>query len=136
MTIGILKEMDDSRVSLLPDQVESLIKQNLYVYVETEAGSQAFARDEDYFSKNAVIGSRLEILQAADILLTIHPTPDFEKLRPGTIVIGVYQPLYNLSFIQSLIRKRNHSVQSRHAAPHYTRSKHGCAEQPGKYCGL
>ncbi len=52
MTIGILKEPNgENRVSLLPEQAESLIKKQVNILVETGAGSNAFANDEVYTKK-------------------------------------------------------------------------------------
>jgi NAD(P) transhydrogenase subunit alpha len=106
MTIGVLKEPEgEKRVSLLPEQAEALIKKNVQVLIETDAGLNAFANDEAYVKKNAVIASRLEIFQTADVILSIQPTSDIDSLKQGTVIIGIYQPLYNYNLIQTWAAK-------------------------------
>ncbi|MGN6617359.1 MAG: NAD(P) transhydrogenase subunit alpha [Ilyomonas sp.] len=106
MTIGILKEPDDeNRVSLLPAQAEVLIKKNIQVMVESDAGVKSFADDDAYLAVNAIVSSRLEIIQAADIILSIQPAPDIDLLKEGTIVLGVYQPLYNFLLTETWCNK-------------------------------
>jgi NAD(P) transhydrogenase subunit alpha len=92
MTIGVLKEpAHESRVSLLPEAVNALVKKNISVVVEAGAGTTAFASDDDYTKAGAQIKSRNDVMQASDILLSIHAP---ESL-PSKIIIGVYWPLFN-----------------------------------------
>ena len=101
MTIGILKEPQfENRVSLLPEQVETLIKKNIEVLIEQGAGARAFALDEIYKSKGAKIESREAVLKSADVLLFIHPT-DIHLSKKDVIILGVYQPLSDTSFIKT-----------------------------------
>lgn len=101
MTIGILKEPnDENRVSLLPDQAEVLIKKNIQVMVESDAGAKSFASDDAYLAVNTVVSSRLEIIQASDIILSIQPANDIDALKEGTVVLGIYQPLHNSSLTE------------------------------------
>ncbi len=96
MTTGILKEPQaENRVSLLPEQAASLAKLKANVIVEKNAGINAFATDETYAAKGFQLTSRKEILQQSDILLSIHPftNDDLNDIKPGAIVLGVYQPL-------------------------------------------
>lgn len=102
MTIGILKEPDfETRVSLIPETVAALTKKGITVIAEKDAGQKAFWSNEEYEKVKAVIKDRSEVLQASDILLSIH-TPsaaDIEKLK-SKILIGVYQPLFNQTLMQ------------------------------------
>jgi H+-translocating NAD(P) transhydrogenase subunit alpha len=92
MTIGVLKEPShESRVSLLPEAAGVLVKKNITVVVETGAGESAFAGDDDYIKAGAQIKSRQDVIQSAEILLSIHE-PDAVKSK---ILIGVYFPLFN-----------------------------------------
>ncbi len=96
MTTGILKEPQaENRISLLPEQAASLAKLKANVIVEKNAGINAFATDETYAAKGFQLTSRKEILQQSDILLSIHPftNDDLNDIKPGAIVLGVYQPL-------------------------------------------
>jgi NAD(P) transhydrogenase subunit alpha len=97
MTIGVLKEpAHESRVSLLPEAVSALVKKNISVIVESGAGVAAFASDDDYTKAGAQIKSRNDVLQASDILLSIHAP----ETIPAKILIGVYWPLFNKDLIK------------------------------------
>ena len=96
MTIGLLKEpAHETRVSLLPEAVATLTKKNIKVLVETGAGEKSFSRDVDYEKAGAQIVSNSEVLQSADLVLSINAPASLEMLKQSAIVLGVYQPLYN-----------------------------------------
>lgn len=99
MILGVLKEPGfETRVSLLPETVSALIKKNIQVLVEESAGAKAFAADADYTAAGASVKSRSEVLQQADVLLSIHqPTDNISN----KILIGVYQPLMNTDAMKS-----------------------------------
>jgi NAD(P) transhydrogenase subunit alpha len=100
MTIGVLKEpSEESRVSFLPEAVIVLTKKGVTIYVEPGAGEKAFHNDEEYVSAGAVIKSREAIIQSSDVLVAIHPFPEAANLKT-TILIGVFQPLYNVPVMQ------------------------------------
>ena len=106
MTVGILKEpIFENRISLLPEQIETLIKKNIEVIVEETAGENAFALDDDYVKKGAKITDRNAVISKADILLCIHPIPSNE-LKNNSILLGVYQPLINNNFVQDCCTKQ------------------------------
>ncbi len=108
MTIGILKEPhEENRVSLLPEQVQTLIKKNVTVIVEEGAGTNAFADDTDYTSIGAQVLNRNEVLQQSDIILTIQPPhkEDVSLLKTGAVLLGIYQPLYYPSSINEWAAK-------------------------------
>ena len=73
MNIGVLKENNDARVSLVPITVTKLIKSGHSVCVETGAGEGAFQSDPAYTKAGATIKSRAEIIANADLLLSISP---------------------------------------------------------------
>ena len=101
MTIGLLKEPDhETRVSLLPEAVATLTKKNIQVLLETGAGEKSFSADEDYRKQGAQIVSRNEVLQASDVILTINAPALSEKLKSSSILIGIYQPLFNQQVMQ------------------------------------
>ena len=99
MILGVLKEPRfETRVSLLPETVSALTKKNIQVVVEESAGINAFAADADYTAAGATVKSRSEVIQSADVLLSIH-----QPAEPvGTkILIGVYQPLINVDAMKT-----------------------------------
>lgn len=125
MTIGILKEFSpETRVSLLPEAAASLTKQNATVHVETNAGASAYAFDNAYQAKNVNVTERLNILSASDIVLAINPLSkqEVEQLRSNTILIGVYQPLFNYNLIEKWAEK-NITTFSLDMVPRTTRAQ-------------
>ena len=107
MTIGVLKEPAfETRVSLLPEHIKSLVKQQVNVKIERSAGERAFAADDKYEAEGGLIDSRNNILQSADIILSIHPLSEEDIAAcKGKIILGFYQPLYNPSYIKGLSEK-------------------------------
>jgi H+-translocating NAD(P) transhydrogenase subunit alpha len=100
MTIGVLKEpSEENRVSFLPEVVTALTKKGITIFIEQDAGERAFSSDQDYINAGAVIKSRGEVLQSSDILASIQHFPEAGSLS-SKIVIGVYQPLYNVPLMQ------------------------------------
>lgn len=96
MILAVLKEKaGESRVSLVPEVVKQLAQQQVNVWVEPGAGAPAFYTDDAYREAGALLKSRAEILQQADVLLSIRPPEDWEQAGPGKVLMGVYQPLYN-----------------------------------------
>lgn len=105
MIVGILKEpQGENRVSLLPEQVETLTKKGIQVIVEDGAGVNAFASNEAYTSKAASIASRNEVLTQADLLLFIHTT-NIDGAKANTVALGAYQPLSNVDSIKNWAAK-------------------------------
>lgn len=96
MVVGVLKEPGfENRVSLLPEGVAALVKKNITVCVEEGAGDRAFSSDEQYRSAGATLKSRAEVVEAAAVVLSIHPPEEaLWQALAGKILIGVYQPLY------------------------------------------
>ncbi|OLY93307.1 NAD(P) transhydrogenase subunit alpha [Cnuella takakiae] len=93
MIIGVLREpAPETRVSLLPEGVAALTRKGQTVWVESSAGQQSFASDEDYRNAGAQIGSATEILDSAALVLSMHPPR--QSIKTGTVLIGVFQPLY------------------------------------------
>lgn len=98
MIVGLLKEpAHETRVSLLAEAVAALTKKNITVWVEGGAGDKAFCADADYTQAGAVIQSRKEILEKADICLSIHsPSAEEVSALGSRVLIGVFQPLFHI----------------------------------------
>ena len=106
MTIGLLKEpAHETRVSLLAESVAVLVKKGITVCVESGAGDTAFSHNAEYEKAGASIKSRADVLRSADIILCIQPisASEVDGLQ-SKILIGVYQPLYNIEQINSLAK--------------------------------
>ncbi len=107
MTIGVLKESSpETRVSLLPEHILAFQKMQVNILVENGAGVSAFASDKKYEEAGAKMVSREEVLNNADIILSINnlDEQDFNSLQ-SKIILGNYQPLYNYTTMEDLARK-------------------------------
>jgi H+-translocating NAD(P) transhydrogenase subunit alpha len=101
MVIGVLKEHNpETRVSLVPEVVQALVKMKTEIWVEADAGKAAYFTDQAYTDAGALIRDVSAILAGADIILAIHPGLVPDNLKPGTVVLGVFQPLFNADLMQ------------------------------------
>lgn len=124
MIIGVLKEpVFETRVSLLPEHIPTLLKWNTSVMIEANAGVAAFANDEKYTQAGAVIDSRENILQKADLILSINAlTAEDINLCKAKVLFGFYQPLFNAGQIKDWAGK-GFSVFSIDMLPRTTRAQ-------------
>jgi NAD(P) transhydrogenase subunit alpha len=125
MILGILKETNnDKRVSLLPEQAAVLVAKQVSVIVETGAGSAAYAADATYTDKNVSVKDRSTVLSTADLVLSINPLSSAEmaQLKPGAVVLGTFQPLFNIDLVKQAIDKKA-SLFSMDMIPRTTRAQ-------------
>lgn len=125
MIAGILKEpTSENRVSFLPEHLAGLLKLNIEIWVQENAGAAAYATNEVYQQAGATIHSRSEILQNAQIIFSILTltNDDLQIIKPDTVVIGVYQPLYNYAQMQ-LWANKNLITFSLDTIPRTTRAQ-------------
>jgi NAD(P) transhydrogenase subunit alpha len=122
MIVGVLKEPAfESRVSLLAEGAAALIKKGVEVWVESSAGVKAFTNDDDYTKIGATTRSAQEIASSADIILSIN-NPQIPVNESSTILLGVYQPLFNASLMRDWA-KQNLTVFSLDMLPRTTRAQ-------------
>lgn len=123
MIIGVLKEpTPETRVSLVPEVVQSLVKMNVTVWVESGAGDQAFNNDDSYTAAGAGIKQGDAILSGADLILTIHPQDRLRQLSSGRMLLGIFQPLFHAGLMQSWA-EQGLSVFSLDTIPRTTRAQ-------------
>jgi NAD(P) transhydrogenase subunit alpha len=125
MILGILKETNnDKRVSLLPEQAAVLVAKQVNVIVETGAGDAAYAADPTYTDKNVSIKDRATVLSTADLVLSINPlsASEMAQLKPGAVVLGTFQPLFNTDLVKQAIDKKA-SLFSMDMIPRTTRAQ-------------
>jgi NAD(P) transhydrogenase subunit alpha len=125
MILGILKETNnDKRVSLLPEQAAVLVAMQVNVIVETGAGNAAYASDTTYTDKNVTVKDRATVLSTADLVLSINPLSSAEmaQLKPGAVVLGTFQPLFNTDLVKQAIDKKA-SLFSMDMIPRTTRAQ-------------
>jgi H+-translocating NAD(P) transhydrogenase subunit alpha len=124
MTIGVLKEPNgETRVSLLPEHIVALKKQQVNVVIENGAGENAFASNEQYQTAGATCASRNDVLQQADLILSINALAENDIANcKAKILFGFYQPLFNAAHIKSLAEK-NFTIFSIDMLPRTTRAQ-------------
>jgi NAD(P) transhydrogenase subunit alpha len=124
MTIGLLKEHPpETRVALLPEHISILKKWNVTVLVEQGAGEKAFATDEQYTAVDAAVTTRKELLQKADLVLTINSlnSDDLNQCK-AKVLFGLFQPLYNPALMKDWSEK-GFSIFSIDMLPRTTRGQ-------------
>ena len=124
MIIGVLKEDEpESRVSLLPEHIASIVKSSIEVLVESDAGIRAFSNNAAYEKEGAKIASKADILVKADILLSIHDQSFIEYPGiKGKVLIGMYAALTNREHMFTLAQK-GATVFSMEMLPRTTRAQ-------------
>jgi H+-translocating NAD(P) transhydrogenase subunit alpha len=98
MNIGLLKEAGkERRVAMLPEIVATLVKMNVTVSVEKDAGAGAYVPDKDYVAAGAKVCSGKEVIDGADMIVKINgPTgEELGMMKLGQVFIGVLNPLVN-----------------------------------------
>lgn len=120
----LTEQPPETRVSLTPDGAATLKKNNLEVLIEHGAGQKAAFPDQLYQQAGAQLASRAEILNNADILLTINLPSDADIVAAGgnKIWIGVFQPLFNPDVIKAWA-PRAMAIFSLDALPRTTRAQ-------------
>jgi NAD(P) transhydrogenase subunit alpha len=95
VTIGALRESapQETRVSLVPEVADKLLKEGARVLLERGAGERARFPDALYKSV-AWAASAEQVLGEADVVLTVQPlsVAQIERLKPKAVVIGFMQP--------------------------------------------
>lgn len=106
MKAGILKEpSSENRVAMIPDLVREILnKYNVEFLIEKEAGKRAFYPDVDYETAGAKIVSREDLFNNSDVIIGISvPMGDeLHKMQEGQILLSVFQPLSNESYVEAL----------------------------------
>jgi len=84
----------EQRVALVPEIVKKLIALGAAVQVQADAGELAGFSDADYIAAGASICSDADLMQSANIVLTVNP-PDHEQIKhlpEHCILIGYLNP--------------------------------------------
>jgi H+-translocating NAD(P) transhydrogenase subunit alpha len=105
MIIGVGKEVaPEKRVALLPEAVATLVKMNIPVLVEQEAGLAACATDAEYKTAGAEIVSKTELYKQAGMVIRINPPAEEElpMLKPEQILLAVLNPYFNTDLLKQL----------------------------------
>jgi NAD(P) transhydrogenase subunit alpha len=122
MRIGILKEIEDSRVALAPDVASLLIKEGHEIFIESGAGETAFFNDEAYKNVGGNIGENAnEVLSIIDLIVSLNPIEEslWKSLKPGAIMISCFQPYVDHTLTDKL-QKESFTVFSLDMIPRTT----------------
>lgn len=105
--IGIVKEPEyEKRICLLPKEVSSIIKQlKLDVLIEEGLGNHLEISDDDYEEVGATAHTREEVLEKADVLLTINEIDNFSFNGASKTIIGYFNMLYYPQRIEKYLDK-------------------------------
>jgi NAD(P) transhydrogenase subunit alpha len=125
MIIGILKESTpENRVAILPGEVAGLKKLGIEVIVENKAGEKAFFNDKDYLVAGALTADRVEVIQKAEMLLSVNPplSDDINSFKEGQVLCCVLNPVENKSWIEKA-RLRGLTVLALDLVPRTTRAQ-------------
>ncbi|MEP6645508.1 MAG: NAD(P) transhydrogenase subunit alpha [Saprospiraceae bacterium] len=92
LTIGIIAEKGDRRVSITPDNIKRAKLTDVTWWIESGAGKQAGFEDLRY-NGLASTKERNEILKAADVIITIFPPPptDLVQIKQGALLISQFR---------------------------------------------
>ena len=115
MKIGIVKETadDETRVAMIPANVQALQTLPVQLVVEPGAGSAAGYSDQQYRAAGAMIAeSRQQLFAESDIVLQVqgfgankNSTDDLALLTHGQCLIGMMDPLSAPKILQPLAIK-------------------------------
>jgi NAD(P) transhydrogenase subunit alpha len=102
------KQPGEARVALVPESVKKLAGAGVEICMESGAGLNAGLPDSDYTAAGAQLMDRGSLLQVADVLACINrPEPgDFDRLKPGTVIIGFLKPLDEPAKLEPVITRR------------------------------
>ena len=127
MIVATVKEKNEfeNRVSITPDTCKSYIKAGLDVIIEKNAGYNASFLDSVYKESGANVLDREQVLQKADILVSVSTIPensDLEILKNKAVIIGGFNPYENGDKIKKIIGK-NLSLISLDFLPRISRAQ-------------
>ncbi|MCB0658951.1 MAG: NAD(P) transhydrogenase subunit alpha [Saprospiraceae bacterium] len=119
MILGIVKEIRDRRVALVPDMVAKFKSLGLDIMMEKDAGTAASFPDSLY--QEVTFGSREEVLKKVDILISADPLAeaDYAKTNDKTWIISMFAPYFDDSYVQKL-KAMNKEVISMDMIPRTT----------------
>lgn len=108
MTVAVPREaaVQERRVALVPETVAKFVKSGIAVTVQRGAGIQAAFPDELYERAGATLTDDAGALAGAGAIVTVgRPSAELlAKLKPGTIVVGFFNPLGDPQYVAELAR--------------------------------
>jgi NAD(P) transhydrogenase subunit alpha len=107
IAVHVERQPGEARVALTPESVKKLAASGAEIVIEAGAGRKAGFLDEEYKAAGATLADRASVL-TADVLACVNrPEPaDFEKLKPGAVIIGFLKPLDEPAALEPVVSKR------------------------------
>jgi len=114
----------ERRVALVPDLVARLVGVGVDVLVERGAGREASFLDEQYSEAGARLVDGAELYAESDLVCKVQkPSPEeTARLRPGTVLVALLQPLTSHEVVRALANGRITSF-SMDSIPRITRAQ-------------
>ncbi len=108
MNIAVMKEVHpgETRVPVIPETAERLVKLGAEVVVETGTGASCRFEDEAYRAVGATIGTdRKTMLEQADIVLRLNKPPieEIPLMRRGTIHVSYLDPFRERGLVDAMV---------------------------------
>jgi len=120
LIIGVLKEIADKRVAITPDNIKRSKIKDAQWWIENGAGNEAGFIDSAY-PEPTKTASRQEILQQADIIVSVFPPTDEElgTIKKEALLISQFRP-YQDESVQGKIANLDCRVISMDMIPRTT----------------
>lgn len=114
MNIFIARETcpGETRVPLLPLNVQKLVKMGASVFIEPQLGNTLCLSDDAYAKMGADVASRQEGLGKADLVLRLRKPPidDLAQMKSGAIHISYLDPFRSADLIRALAARHISAV--------------------------
>ena len=113
----------EHRVALIPEVVRKLAKLDIEVLVEAGAGVNAHYPDAEYDAAR-IVTDTAALYSEADVVLAVQPpSPEaIDKLREGTLLIGLLLPFQRLEHVAHL-KERNITSFAMELVPRISRAQ-------------
>ena len=107
MIIGVPKESlsGETRVAILPEEIQRLSSDGLAFRVETGAGKGSFIADENYSDSGAEILP--DVFPDSDLIVRINPPSEDEvfRFKDGSCLVSLLNPFTNHGLVSQLAKK-------------------------------
>ena len=107
MIIGVPKESlsGETRVAILPEEIQRLSSEELAFRVETGAGKGSFIADENYSGSGAKLLA--DVYPDSDLIVRINPPSEQEvsRFKDGSCLVSLLNPFTNHDLVRQLAKK-------------------------------
>ena len=107
MIIGVPKESlsGETRVAILPEEIQRLSSDGLAFRVETGAGKGSFISDESYSDSGAELLP--DVFPDSDLIVRINPPSEEEasRFKDGSCLVSLLNPFTNHGLVRQLAKK-------------------------------